>query len=713
MIKSIKEQWIVEEVEESYKFLISFSNFLIATSIISRVCDLIFSPSPYLFETIIPWTIMHILVTLSIKVVQSKSKNYKIAASLFYAEYFNIVCKGFADKSLKNQYSITELFAFLIVSCFQFSVMKNKLAFNLLAIKFMYLWEIHDRLFNFKAIEESHNPAHLWISITLLINVWHSWSNKVSFERFSYKLELENTKKRLNTVTESFSDGFLIISENIKIEFLNSYAQELLGCSFENLRTSIMQIEYLQNKKVCNFGTSNFLKDDLMYLLSNWYLEEATLGFVFLQNNNIEFKAKQIFWENKHALFLTIRNVNQSIELEKKIANDRMKNLLLRSVSHELRTPLNSIIYFTNELISKFYDKPLADYKQLKIIWISSKLMLSLINDIVDYTKLLSGAFTIQKSHCNIREVVRQVYELFNIQAIKKQISVIVRVDPSIPELIYTDSIRLNQILLNLMSNAFKNTLRGKIEICCVSTVNNKMRISVQDSGIGMNKEFMDSLLRNLNILNAPALNSNGTGLGLYISNLLIKQLGGKRLKINSNLGKGSTFSFSIAIFENNLLTGTHEKIESNFSEDYVELNSEPRFFLKSRQKDVLIVDDTEFNLEVLSSILKKNKISYEEASNGKIALEKVIKQDSIDQPYKVIIMDCEMPEMNGWKASEYIETLFRQGKLRCLPHIIGHSAYNSEEDIRLCYQSGMVYFLPKPCCPEKLVNVVRNYLNC
>lgn len=165
---------------------------------------------------------------------------------------------------------------------------------------------------------------------------------------------------------------------------------------------------------------------------------------------------------------MTIRNVNQVIDLEKSIANDKMKTILLRSVSHELRTPLSAIEFFTNDMIlhpkSQRTDE---ENENLKIVSISSKLMLSLINDLLDYSKILAGVFSTTKTFCDIRAIVYNSCELIHMQAYKKNITLITRIDPKIPEIIWTDPLRLSQVLLNILNNALKFTLKGSIEVCC------------------------------------------------------------------------------------------------------------------------------------------------------------------------------------------------------------------------------------------------------
>ncbi|CAG9314375.1 unnamed protein product [Blepharisma stoltei] len=553
-------------------------------------------------------------------------------------------------------------------------------------------------------------------AIFLLILIYCAFTNRSQILRncISCQKEITESKNRFRALSEILNTGIIIMSETTSIEYFSNRTLELLSTTSENLASTIQTVEYCHNKKLSNFTSSNFLIADINYLLQNRISEEISLGIALIGSLSLECRARCILWENKHSLFLSLVNANEIIELENKIANDKMKTLFLRSVSHELRTPLNSIICFTNELL----DSPTLvcseeEHTKLGIIAVSSKLMLSMINNLLDYSKILSGALSVQKSYCDIREIIKNTHELLEIQAKKKGLDIICRIDPNLPTEIYTDPLRLSQIFLNLLSNALKFTYKGAIEICCVTTAKMMMKCYIEDSGVGIDNDIIQKIFTNFGSQHFPTIKKQGSGLGLYISNLLVKQLGGKRIKVNSVPNKGSTFQFSIEIFESNPISEVCEVLRNGEKDD-----SRPEIVISNQNyskplnsQEILIVDDMEFNLEILGSIFKKYGAGYEEASNGKIAIEKVLAWDTKDQPFKVIIMDCDMPEMNGWEASRAIDQMFREGKLRNMPRIIGYTAYNSDEDVKLCFESGMVGYLPKPSPPEKIINSVRGYL--
>mmetsp|Transcript_11805 Transcript_11805/g.11859 ORF Transcript_11805/g.11859 Transcript_11805/m.11859 type:complete len:194 (-) Transcript_11805:356-937(-) len=193
-----------------------------------------------------------------------------------------------------------------------------------------------------------------------------------------------------------------------------------------------------------------------------------------------------------------------------------MKTILLRSVSHELRTPLNSISFFANDLFVKT-EQVLkeAELQKLRIILVSSKLMLSLIDDLLDYSKIIAGVFTIKKSYCNIRKIVSHVCQLIDLQAKAKNLNMSYRVDPSLPLQIFTDPIRLSQVILNLLSNALKFTFSGSIELCFTLDSKHRLKCSVEDTGIGMSGDIQRKLFTEFASTYIPGINPQGSGLGL------------------------------------------------------------------------------------------------------------------------------------------------------------------------------------------------------
>lgn len=389
-----------------------------------------------------------------------------------------------------------------------------------------------------------------------------------------------------------------------------------------------------------------------------------------------------------------------------------MKTVLLRSVSHELRTPLNAITFFTNEVKDESAEISVADKEKLHIVSISAKLVLTLIDDLMDYSKMLSGVFSVNKSNCNIREIIYKTSDLIKYQAIKKNLGIYIRIDPETPNTVYTDSLRLSQILLNLLSNALKFTLRGNIEICLAMCTEDRIKIYVQDTGIGIQDAIKTKLFTEFNTSNIQNINPQGSGLGLSISNVLAKELGGKPIKVKSKVGKGSIFRFSINTKIDTNAHSHYDLVEMAESENCFPIHI-PYYDTTRKRIDpqVLIVDDNEFNRIILCTILKKFNIEFSEACSGKEAIEKIIKQDKLGKPFKAIIMDCMMPELNGWETTAALHVLAKQGKISRFPNVIGHSAFTNDEDKKMCFNCGMLDHLEKPSTPDKIMSTLKRFI--
>lgn len=400
--------------------------------------------------------------------------------------------------------------------------------------------------------------------------------------------------------------------------------------------------------------------------------------------------------------------------MEKASAEDKFKTVLLRSVSHELRTPLNAISLITQELLDDKNVSLTEDLEKLRMISVSSKLLITLVNDLLDFSRMLAGVFSIQKTNFNLKLVIENAFELIKIQAKKKNLYIYVRIDNLIPDNIYTDHLRLSQVLLNLLSNAIKFTLTGYIEIICSLTEKGRLKVRVKDTGIGINHERLDELFVEFNTTSIELINPNGCGLGLHISNKIVRELGGDSIHVSSHEGKGSEFVFCIDIFEN-------EPDEIDISSEPEEVVSEELIVpyslnLHSKKQhhkgyQVLIVDDNDLNRAILSSLLSRNNITSDEAYTGKDAVSKILEQNNKCKQYKLVIMDGEMPELDGWEATKTLLELEKNGHITNLPAIIGYTAYNGDEDLKRSYQCGMKECLLKPSSAELLLSTILKYL--
>ncbi|CAG9323516.1 unnamed protein product [Blepharisma stoltei] len=703
----IKDLWLKEEVEGIYKFLISASK-ISCLAPIPKIINEILDPTYLTWKFFIPPLLLNVFSLLVIMSLSKRSTFAKMIVLIIANEYHNILFYILSRTQING--AIFEVFGFVLRMKLQFTIIQNTWLFNATLFGHVYLWHIHSYIM-YSSIEKPISPILDILTAILLCNVCRYHFMELSYKKFFYQTEVENQKNRLNIITQSLTEGIIILTQTGGIAFNNEKFFELLNTNSENLKNVLSSINYIEGKKISVINRSSKLIDDINYLLSNPTIEELVLGISLTENTNIEWKAKSINWEGESSLFMSIRNANQIIELENNIAKQNLKHLILRSASHELKTPLNSIIYFTNDVLEdKTLDFDERTEKKLKTVLVSGKLMLSLINDLLDYSQILTGGLKIIKKNCHIKEIIMNACDLIQLQAEKKNISIIYRLDPFLPKHIYTDPIRFGQILLNLILNAIRYTIKGKVEVSCVLTSQNKLKCYVEDTGIGINDQKLKVMTDELNSSVMPTIDSTGKGLGLHISNLISMQLGGQALKGKSIPGKGSIFSFTIDLSTSN----SDQQFDNPINSDECNEDVNPSFSVSANifkeiwNQTVLIVDDMEFNLEILGSILKNYGIAYCEAINGKIAIEKVIEHESQQRP---IMMDSSMPEMDGWEASRTINQLYRERKINFLPVIIGYSAYNSDEDVKLCFESGMAEFIPKPCSSEEIIKTVIKYI--
>lgn len=227
-----------------------------------------------------------------------------------------------------------------------------------------------------------------------------------------------------------------------------------------------------------------------------------------------------------------------------------------------------------------------------------------------------------------------------------------------------------------------------------------------------MSREVQQKLFTEFSTSYIPTINTQGCGLGLCISSILVKELGARPIKVKSQIGKGSCFYFSIDIDQEIHVKSIIDIDASNEYDDSHLINMMKYDKIKSMPFcSILIVDDNEMNRLILGSILNQYKISFSEACNGKEAVSKVLNSNQNDKMFQVIIMDCSMPVLNGFEATREIVKLFNEGKLKRMPSIIGYTAYTLDEDRAACFESGMVDYLVKPSPPDKIISSIKRFL--
>jgi PAS domain S-box-containing protein len=367
----------------------------------------------------------------------------------------------------------------------------------------------------------------------------------------------------------------------------------------------------------------------------------------------------------------------------------KIKSEFLSNMSHEIRTPLNGIIGLNTLLLKTPLNERQSDYIQKSLQ--SSKALLGVINDILDYSKIEAGKLELSTHPFSLKNLLGSTTDLFEYAILEKNLEIHIDYDFSIPAMLEGDSLRLSQILNNLVGNAVKFTERGEIVIHARLDKITKEAItitfSIADTGIGMSPEELDKLFHSFSQTDASNTRKyGGTGLGLVITKQLVEMMGGK-IWVESTKDKGSTFHCTV-VFQ-------PSKLGTSPVPDSVPTDS------LSFCGDILLAEDNAVNQLVAQDILESFGLKIDIAVNGAEAIEM-----SRNKSYDLILMDLQMPEVDGFEASRQIRTFNRS-----IP-IIALSAAVMQRDKELTLEAGMNAHLSKPINIKELQTVLSHYLH-
>jgi PAS domain S-box-containing protein len=388
---------------------------------------------------------------------------------------------------------------------------------------------------------------------------------------------------------------------------------------------------------------------------------------------------------------IEVTNLKETeIELQK--AN-KSKDEFLSTMSHEIRTPLNAVTGLTNILLMEQYlPEQLENLKALKY---SGEHLLGLINDLLDFNKIKSGELKITEKDFSLDYFLENIKSHFKLRAEKKKLIFEIIKGDDVPNIIIGDKLKLTQVIKNLLSNSLKFTENGSIILSVKNCGNNKNKVKLQfkvtDTGIGISKDRQESIFKSFMQANAEtSVKYGGTGLGLAISKKLLN-LQKSDLIVESELGKGASFSFDIKFKVSNRLDGYYPdmvKMQPNY--EPLEIN-------------VLVAEDNKMNVLILKRFFAKWQVNFKIAENGKKLLQVYENFD-----FDLILMDLQMPLLDGYETTKIIRNL--PNKTKAIIPIIALTAFAQTDIKAKTERYKMNGFMGKPFDPVKLYNLLKSY---
>ncbi|WP_350293879.1 ATP-binding protein [uncultured Croceitalea sp.] len=517
-----------------------------------------------------------------------------------------------------------------------------------------------------------------------------------SQELFVANQQLKNKVKsiqgKLSKVATNIKDIIFEMDINGRWTYLNSAWERLSGFTIEE-SLGKEYYEYLPKE------VTEAFRKKLIYENENFELYRSSFTYVRPDGITLwlDVSIKPIVRSNGEVegYIGSISDITElKIAEQKLIDANKAKDEFLSIMSHEIRTPLNAVIGVSNLLLM---EEPKPDQiDNLNVLTYSSKHLLTLVNDILDYNKIVSGSLVMEQDDFSLKESLKAQHQMFSQKATSKGLDFKVNLDKDIPKTVIGDTHRLSQILTNLLGNAIKFTEEGFVELE-VSLKKKKndlyfVEFKVSDTGIGIAKENQGKIFEPFAQANSNTTRLfGGTGLGLAICKNLVEIMGSE-LKCRSGKNVGTSFSFVVPFGKGNSLESV------NLSQ---QMNAE---YENSLDGTILVVEDNKINVIIIKKFLDKWGINYEIAENGLIGFEMSVKKQ-----YDLIFMDIEMPVMNGFQATLAIRESSTNPNYET--PIIALTASTGDKTNGELSRAGMDGLVVKPFDPKELYTVIKNCL--
>jgi len=523
--------------------------------------------------------------------------------------------------------------------------------------------------------------------------------HKIRENEITQKL-LEKNEIMLSSVISSALDAIVVINQEGAIIQWNQSATDIFGYTEDEVRGALFTETIIppSYRQEWTSGLDRFLSHGTSPMLNK------RVELTGIRKNSVEFPMElsvtAIRHEDEYYFNSFIRDISPRKRREKELVRmkekaeqaAKAKSQFLSIMSHELRTPLNAVIGITHLLLQ---NNPREDQQEdLRTLQFSGESLLQIINDILDFNKLDSGKIEISAIDFNLRELVQSLYQSFSYKAKEKNVVFDVEYDQQMPFMVKGDNFRLSQVLNNLISNAIKFTRQGRVTLKVQLEKHDDQtyltRFSVVDTGIGIPEDKKDKIFEQFTQANSDTTRLyGGTGLGLSISSKLV-ELMGSVIKVDSELGRGSSFYFSLMLHKATKIE-TSTPAQKPFIRDPHSL----------KDKYILLAEDNPFNANIARRFIESWGARMDLVLDGQQALEFALRKK-----YDLILMDVQMPVLDGFSCSKAIRK-----HLPDIPIIIV-TASPKNEIMEKIISSGINGFVSKPFKPNELQSKIQQFLD-
>lgn len=525
----------------------------------------------------------------------------------------------------------------------------------------------------------------------------------------------------IQNLVQSLTEAVVVFTPEKIVERTNKTTLTMLQCNEEDVVGKSVDVLFQDGQSPLNeVGMANLMKSGVLRNTETAFVSKnGDIIPVLFSCSLIRGGDGKIQGIVGAALDITERKKAEELiqkSREEALAASKAKSEFLANMSHEIRTPMNGVLGMLD--ILQRSDLTTEQSKFVRIALDSANILLSLLNDILDLSKIEAGKLEIETVDFDVVSHVDKVTELFGVRARTKGLALLFSQGEGIPSALKGDPTRLSQVLVNLIGNAIKFTDKGSIAVR-IDTVGEgndsiRLRFSVRDTGMGIPAELQKRVFDTFTQADASTTRKHGgTGLGLAISRHLVELMGGE-IGVESEPGKGSEFWFTVPMKKSSPQVIPEKEGEAELPLPVLEQTISPASYShKSGEKGseppglslVLLAEDNMVNQEVAHAMLAEQGLSVHVVANGREALDALSKNK-----YDLVFMDCQMPEMDGYEATRAVRLREREANIGHVP-IIALTANAMSGDREQCLRAGMDDYLAKPFTQEQLGAVLEKWL--